>query len=123
MHRKISYASNDRTEETHSRPPKPPRHNKELDQDITKSKYSLQDKNSKIVPTNTDPKHKVRILDYANYGKFEKGGGKESRKEELYRKVKKLQPRKEDGPPYQTLHPDDGVKQAGYQGGNIKKLC
>ena len=33
-----------------------------------------------------------------------------------------MQPRKEDRPPYQTLHSDDGAKQAGYQGGTFKRL-
>ena len=118
----MSHVSNNSTDETYPRPPKPPTYNRPLGHHTTKTKYTLQNKNSKITPTNTSPKHRVRVLDYANYGRFETGGGKESKKEEFYRKVKKMQPRKEDGPPYQTLHPDDGANRAGYQGGNFKRL-
>ena len=65
-------------------------------------------------------KQKINIKDYSSLGKFDKAGGKDSKKEEFYRKVRKMDPRKGNELPYQTLHPDDGSKQAGYKGGNFE---
>ena len=62
----------------------------------------------------------IKTRDYANFENFDKGGRRQSKKQEFYHKVRKMDPRKVHELPYETLHPDDGSKQAGYQGGKIK---
>ena len=88
-----------RKKDTYPRPPKPPSYHKQSED---------------------WQKHEINVNDYSNFEDLDKGGGKDSKKEEFYRKVRKMDPRKGNELPYQTLHPDDGSKQAGYKGGNTQ---
>ena len=99
MHRDKTPSRRYSKKDTYPRPPKPPLYHK-----------SSEDQQ----------KHKVNVKDYSNFENFDKGGSKDSKKEEFYRKVRKMDPRRANELPYQTLHPDDGSKQAGYKGGNTQ---
>ena len=120
MSRNKRYPANGGIKEAYPRPPKPPTYNRPSGYDKGTSKNDFKDKNTDSSLPNNKHIERITVRDYANFEDFDKGGRKQSKKLEFYQKVRKMDPRKGHELPYETLHPDDGSKQAGYQGGKNK---
>ena len=102
------------------RPPKPPTYHRPSDDHKGTIEYNFQDKNPELTLPRNENIERIKIRDYANFENFDKGGRRQSKKQEFYQKVRKMDPRNGHELPYETLHPDDGSKHAGYLGGKIK---
>ena len=120
MSRNKRYPTNGVINEAYPRPPKPPTYNRPSGYYKGTSKNDFRDRNTDLTLPKNKQIEKIKVRDYANFEDFDKGGRKQSKKQEFYQKVRKMDPRKGHELPYETLHPDDGSKQAGYQGGKIK---
>ena len=120
MSRNKGYPRNGGMDEAYPRPPKPPAYHRPSKDHKDTFEYNFQDKNPELTLPRNEKIKRIKIRDYANFENFGKGGRRQSKKEEFYQKVRKMDPRKGHELPYETLHPDDGSKHAGYQGGKIK---
>ena len=108
-----TYAMDGRNERIYPHPLKPPNYHRPSVRNT-----NIVNSNIQITSRNPHQKERIQVRDFANYSVSDKGGGKESKKQEFFKKVKQMDPRNGDGVPYQTLHPDDVGKQAGFKGGN-----
>ena len=120
MSRNKRYQTNGAINEAYPRPPKPPTYHRPSDYHKGTLKYDCKDKNSELTLPRNEQIEVIKIRDYANFENFDKGGRRQSKKQEFYQKVRKMDPRNGHELPYETLHPDDGSKHTGYQGGKIK---